>query len=68
MVYWYQKQALSDKQLSSIVDYVKKNYPGKTLQDNRCSEKENHYLYISVSFSTTKRNEAKADLYFLTAK
>ena len=43
-------------------------YKGVGLQDTTCKEKENHYLYISESFSTTKRNEAKADLYFLTVK
>ena len=43
-------------------------YKGVGLQDNSCKEKENHYLYISEGFSTTKRNEAKADLYFLVAR
>jgi len=43
-------------------------YKGVGLQDTSCKEVENRYLYISEGFSTTKRNEAKADVYFLTAK
>ncbi len=43
-------------------------YKGVGLQDTSCKEKENRYLYISEGFSTTKRNEAKADMYFLVAK
>ena len=43
------------------------NYKGVGLQDTTYSEKENHYLYISESYRTTKRNEAKADLYYLIA-
>ena len=43
-------------------------YKGVGLQDNSCKEKENRYLYISEGFSTTKRNEAKADMYYLTIK
>ena len=43
-------------------------YKGVGLQDTSCKEKENRYLYISESYSTTKRNEAKADLYFLVVK
>ena len=42
-------------------------YKGVGLQDTTYSEKENHYLYISESYRTTKRNEAKADLYYLVA-
>ena len=42
-------------------------YKGVGLQDTTYSEKENHYLYISESYKTTKRNEAKADLYYLVA-
>ena len=42
-------------------------YKGVGLQDTTYTEKENHYLYISESFKTTKRNEAKADLYYLVA-
>ena len=43
-------------------------YNGVGLQDTSLKEKENRYLYISESYSTTKRNEAKADMYFLTIK
>ncbi|MBO6162286.1 MAG: hypothetical protein J6O53_03430 [Eubacterium sp.] len=43
-------------------------YNGVGLQDTSCKEKENHYLYISESYSTTKRNKATADMYFLTVK
>ena len=43
-------------------------YKGVGLQDTSCQEKENRYLYISESYSTTKRNEAKADMYYLTIK
>ena len=43
-------------------------YKGVGLQDTSCKEKENRYLYISEGFSTTKRNEAKADMYYLTIK
>ncbi|MBR4588291.1 MAG: hypothetical protein IKO30_08270 [Lachnospiraceae bacterium] len=42
-------------------------YKGVRLQDTTYTEKENHYLYISESYKTTKRNEAKADLYYLVA-
>lgn len=43
-------------------------YKGVGLQDSSCTEKENHYLYISESYSTTKRNKANADMYFLVVK
>lgn len=43
-------------------------YKGVGLGDASCKEKENHYLYISESYSTTKRNKANADMYFLVVK